>query len=168
VACAQHLIDDEPFAVILPDDLIDGGGTGCLEQMLAIYHQTAGSVLAVEQMPVSQLHHYGVIAAEDVHVKPMRIQQIIEKPTTAQAPSNWTVVGRYILTPEVMRQLAQTKPSVGGEIQLTDAINASLATVPTYGLPFVGKRFDCGGKKGFLEANIHYGLSQTEEIFKTD
>lgn len=168
VACAQHLIDDEPFAVILPDDLIDGGGTGCLEQMLAIYQQTAGAVLAVEQMPASQLHHYGVIAAEDLYAKPMRIRQIIEKPTIAQAPSNWTVVGRYILTPAVMQQLVHTKPSAGGEIQLTDAINASLTDVPTYGLPFVGKRFDCGSKRGFLEANIHYGLSQTEEIFKTD
>lgn len=164
VACAQHLINDEPFAVILPDDLIDGGGTECLEQMLATYQQTGGSVLAIEQMPKHQLNRYGVIASDNVHETPMRITQIVEKPMPEQAPSNWTVVGRYILMPEVMQQLTHIAPSVGGEIQLTDAINATLSTVPTYGLPFVGKRFDCGSKHGFLEANIHYGLSQPEDL----
>ncbi|MBC7489312.1 MAG: UTP--glucose-1-phosphate uridylyltransferase GalU [Glaciimonas sp.] len=160
VACAAHLIDNEPFAVLLPDDLIDGGHTGCLSQMLEIYKSKNGSILAVEQVPKEKVNRYGVIAPENGDDRPLKVIGIVEKPQPELAPSNWTVVGRYILTPDVMAKLVNVIAGAGGEIQLTDAIAATLSEVPTYGLPFSGKRFDCGNKHGFLEANIHYGLSQ--------
>lgn len=164
VACAAHLLEeDEPFAVILPDDLIDGGETGCLAQMLETHRAVAGSVLAVEQMPKDQIHRYGVIAPQDVNARPLKIIGLVEKPVPAKAPSNWTIVGRYILSYQVMQKLMQAQPGIGGEIQLTDAITATLDHIPTYGFPFSGKRFDCGSKRGFLEANVHYGLLHTEE-----
>lgn len=163
VACAAHLIDDEPFAVILPDDLIDGSGFGCLAQMLETHQTTNGSILAVEKMPASQLHRYGVIAPENTNAHPLKIVGLVEKPSAEQAPSHWTVVGRYILLPEIMQQLSQAAPNLDAEIQLTDAIAATLTTIPTYGLPISGKRFDCGSKRGFLEANVHFGLLQANE-----
>lgn len=163
VACAAHLIDDEPFAVILPDDLIHTSRTSCLAQMLEAYESKEGSILAIEQMPSNQLHRYGVVGSADLRAYPLRINQLIEKPSIEHAPSNWTIVGRYILLPSVMRELEKSTHTPGTEIQLTDAIAATLNSTPVYGLPISGKRFDCGSKRGFLEANIHYGLLQSDE-----
>ncbi|MCC7005836.1 MAG: UTP--glucose-1-phosphate uridylyltransferase [Ottowia sp.] len=161
VGCAAHLIDeDEPFAVILPDDLIDGAGVGCLRQMLVVHQAKGAAVLALEHALLADVSRYGVVAVRDEEERPLKITGIVEKPLPQDAPSRWTVVGRYILTSDVMRELSRMTPGSGGEIQLTDAIAAVLKDVPTYGLAFSGKRFDCGAKRGFLEANLHYGFQQ--------
>ena len=159
---AKPLIgEDEPFAVLLPDDLIDGKSTGVLSQMMDAYQVDPGNILAVEQVDWAQVNQYGVIAprhSEDAHTLPraMPIEALVEKPAREEAPSNWTVVGCYILMPSVMDELTRSTKGAGGEIQLTDAISRSLAGTPSYGFAFHGQRFDCGNKKGFLAANNHF------------
>lgn len=148
--------NDEPFAVLLPDDLIDGKGAGVLSQMVKSYAEHPGNVLAVEQVDWEQVHQYGVIAPQAGLGPVMPIAGIVEKPKREDAPSNWTVVGRYILMPQVMDELTRSTKGAGGEIQLTDAIARSLEQTPSYGFAFQGLRFDCGNKKGFLDANNHF------------
>lgn len=160
VLCASELIGDEPFAVILPDDLIDGFPKGVLSQMLDVYQSTNKSVLAVEEMPLAEIHKYGVIKPKFQDQYPLQIEGIVEKPKREVAPSNWCVVGRYILTADVMQALLDQKPGVGGEIQLTDAIARCVHSGGFVGHPFEGKRFDCGNKRGFLDANMYYGSKQ--------
>lgn len=159
VLCAADLLQpDENFAVLLPDDLIDAPPNGTLAQMAQLHEATGKAVLALEKVPLSQIHQYGVVrlAKDDAHT--MQIEGIVEKPQPEHAPSNWSVVGRYIFTPDVMRAL-QTQPAgAGGEIQLTDAIAKCLPSGNFVGSPLHGKRFDCGSKRGFLEANMHFGL----------
>jgi UTP--glucose-1-phosphate uridylyltransferase len=159
VLCAADLIDpDEPFAVLLPDDLIDGVPKGALAQLADVYQRTGKAVIAVEKVPDSQVSQYGIIKPKNPVSIPLEIEGIVEKPSLEQAPSNWSVVGRYILTYDVMQTLKTQSPGAGGEIQLTDAIDSCLSSNPFLGLPFHGKRFDCGSKRGFLEANMHFGL----------
>lgn len=160
VLCAADLIGDEPFAVLLPDDLIDGIPKGVMAQMLDVHHRTEKAVLAVEEVPLSEVHKYGVIKPKAQDQYPLEVEGIVEKPKAEEAPSNWSVVGRYILTPDVMDALKNQEPGAGGEIQLTDAIARCVPSGGFVGHPFHGKRFDCGGKRGFLEANMHYGLKQ--------
>ena len=162
VLCAAELLqEDEPFAVLLPDDLIDASPTGTLAQMAELHRRNGQAVLALEEVPLSQVHQYGVIRPAHAHEWPLQIQEIVEKPRPENAPSNWSVVGRYILTPDVMKALKTQTPGAGGEIQLTDAIAACLHTDRFVGMPLHGKRFDCGSKRGFLEANMHFGLRDT-------
>ncbi|MDO5653138.1 MAG: UTP--glucose-1-phosphate uridylyltransferase GalU [Brachymonas sp.] len=164
VLCAAELVqDDEPFAVLLPDDLIDAFPTGTLAQMADVHRRHGQAVLALEEVPLSQVHQYGVIRPADKNAHPLQIEGIVEKPRAEEAPSNWSVVGRYILTPDVMTALKTQQPGAGGEIQLTDAIAACLHTGNFVGLPLHGKRFDCGSKRGFLAANMHFGLRETAE-----
>lgn len=158
VLCGADLIGDEPFAVLLPDDLIDGAPKGALAQMADVHRKTQKAVLAVEEVPLSEVHKYGVIKPADPDVYPLAIEGIVEKPSPEEAPSNWSVVGRYILTPDVMEALKTQAPGTGGEIQLTDAIARCVPSGQFVGHPFHGKRFDCGGKRGFLEANMHFGV----------
>lgn len=154
---ARPLIgDDEPFAVLLPDDLIDGKSSGVMSQMVEAFGQQPGNILAVEQIDWAQVHQYGVIAPKSTDGRLMPIDGIVEKPARADAPSNWTVVGRYVLMPSVMDELTRSSPGAGGEIQLTDAIARSLGKTPSFGFAFNGQRFDCGNKKGFLAANNHF------------
>ncbi len=160
VLCAAELISDEPFAVLLPDDLIDGVPKGAMSQMVDVHRKTGKAVLAVEEVPLSEVHKYGVIKPVDADVYPLTIEDIVEKPKAEEAPSNWSVVGRYILTPDVMEALKSQTAGSGGEIQLTDAIARCVPAGQFVAHPFHGKRFDCGSKKGFLEANIHFGLSE--------
>lgn len=160
VLCAAELISDEPFAVLLPDDLIDGVPKGAMSQMVDVHRKTGKAVLAVEEVPLSEVHKYGVIKPADADAYPLNIEDIVEKPTAEEAPSNWSVVGRYILTPDVMESLKSQTAGSGGEIQLTDAIARCVPAGQFVGHPFHGKRFDCGSKKGFLEANMHFGLSE--------
>lgn len=164
VLCGAELIGNEPFAVILPDDLIDGAQKGALAQMADVHRRTEKAVLAVEEVPLSEVHKYGVIKPKNDDKYPLQIEGIVEKPKTEDAPSNWSVVGRYILTPDVMEALKTQTPGEGGEIQLTDAISRCLPSGQFVGHPFHGKRFDCGSKKGFLEANMHYGLKKGENL----
>ena len=159
VMCAADLLQpDEPFAVLLPDDLIDSAPTGTLAQMAEIHRRTNKAVLAVEEVPLSEVHQYGIIRPLDKDSYPLQIEAIVEKPKAENAPSNWSVVGRYILTPDVMQALKTQQPGAGGEIQLTDAIATCLGSGQFLGHPLHGKRFDCGSKRGFLAANMHFGI----------
>ncbi|AXI01738.1 UTP--glucose-1-phosphate uridylyltransferase GalU [Aquirhabdus parva] len=164
VNCANPLISpNEYFAVLLPDDLIDGYPVGALEQLMAVHHRERCSVLALEQVAWSEVEKYGVIKPESDKTTPIVIKGIVEKPTPAAAPSNWSVVGRYILHGNIMGSLPHIARGKGGEIQLTDAIAVLLETEKMIGVPLSGKRFDCGSRTGFLEANIHFGLRYLNE-----
>lgn len=159
VLCAAELIGtDEPFAVLLPDDLIDGAPKGALAQLAEIHRRTGKAVLAVEEVPTSQVHNYGIVKPKDASASPLELDGLVEKPKPEDAPSNWSVVGRYILTPDVMEALKTQTPGAGGEIQLTDAIARCLPSGKFLGHAFNGQRFDCGNKRGFLGANMHFGL----------
>ncbi len=162
VLCAKRLVGDEPFAILLADDLINTKGSSCLKQMADVFHQQRNSVLAVERIDPSQTNRYGVVDIDSEGQDLGRIKAIVEKPEPKDAPSNLAVVGRYILTPAIFPLLEKTKPGKGGEIQLTDAIAALLALEKVSTLEFKGKRYDCGNKLGYLEANIVYALLHDE------
>ena len=159
VLCAAPMIGpDEHFAVLLPDDLIDGHPEGVLKQMLPFAESTGGSVVAVEQVPRTDVSKYGIVAPVDEQGPRMRVSAIVEKPAIEDAPSTYAVVGRYILHPSVMKTLVDLPPGAGGEIQLTYALARQIESPGLHGYRFGGKRFDCGSKQGFLTANIYFGL----------
>ncbi|AXF85208.1 UTP--glucose-1-phosphate uridylyltransferase [Ephemeroptericola cinctiostellae] len=159
VHCASPLITpDEYFAVLLPDDLIAGHPHGALKQLFQVHDREQCSVLALEQVNWSEVEKYGVIKPANDETTPIVIDSIVEKPQRDVAPSNWSVVGRYVLSGKIMGLLEQVQRGAGGEIQLTDGIASLLETEKMIGLPLSGKRFDCGNKVGFLEANLHFGL----------
>lgn len=159
VHCAAPLItQDEHFAVMLPDDLIDGYPVGALKQLIQAHERERCSVLALEQVAWEDVHKYGVIKPANSDLMPIQIESIVEKPARADAPSNWSVVGRYVLSGKIMDILKDVQRGTGGEIQLTDGISQLLQTEKMIGVPLSGKRFDCGNKVGFLEANLHFGL----------
>lgn len=155
---AKQVIGNEPFAVLLADDIIDAPPQGCLQKMTEIFAHTQASVVAVEQVPAENTDQYGIVSISEKH----RIQAIIEKPKPAVAPSRLGVVGRYILTPRIFTLLEQVPAGVGGEIQLTDAIAELLKEETITAYPFNGKRYDCGSKLGFLEATIAYALRRPD------
>ena len=160
--CAKQLVMNEPFAVLLADDLIDGGKKTCLQQMVSVFNDTKSSVIAVEKIASQNTDKYGIVDIAGSQQRVARISNIIEKPKPADAASNLGVVGRYILTPTIFKLLETTARGSGGEIQLTDAI-AKLLTIETVNaLQFNGKRFDCGSKIGYLEATISYALKHHE------
>jgi len=169
VLCAKQLIMNQPFAVLLADDLIDGGDRPCLRQMVDVFQQTQSSVIAVQKIPMSESDKYGIVDADGSEERVAAIKAIVEKPTPEKAPSNLGVVGRYILTPTIFSFLEQTTEGSGGEIQLTDAIAKLLKAEKAYSLQFDGKRYDCGHKLGYLEATIAYALKHPElsEDFRT-
>lgn len=159
VLCAAPMIDkDEHFAVLLPDDLIDGHHAGVLKQMLPTAADNNASVVAVEQVLPEDVSKYGIVDPSSQEGQTMQLKGIVEKPAPDQAPSTSAVVGRYILHGSVMQTLETTKPGTGGEIQLTDALAQQIESPGLFGYQFSGKRFDCGSKRGFLVANIHFGL----------
>jgi len=162
VLCARPAVGDEPFAVLLADDLIDGGGTGCLKQMVEIYEHYNCGVLAVQTVPRSDTDKYGIVEAKTIDRGLSKIQSIVEKPQPALAPSNLAVVGRYILPPEIMRILAATERGAGNEIQLTDAIAKLLDRQQVLAYEFTGTRYDCGSKFGYLQATVDYALKHPE------
>jgi UTP--glucose-1-phosphate uridylyltransferase len=155
VLCAQPLIRDEPFAVILADDLI-AADTPCLKQMVDIYQRYGRSLLGVQTILREDSSKYGVIAGNAVDERLYRLQAIVEKPKPEEAPSELGVVGRYILDPRIMDILATTERGKGGEIQLTDAIATLLEEEAVYAYAFAGKRYDCGDKLGYLIATVEY------------
>lgn len=162
VLCAKQLIMNEPFAVLLADDLIDGGKSPCLHQMLTQFVQMQSSVIAVQKIDQSETKKYGVVdlaASKEILAE---LHGIVEKPDPKDAPSNLGVVGRYILTPTIFKHLEKTNKGSGGEIQLTDAIARLLQDEPVYAYQFQGKRYDCGTKLGYLEATIAYALKHPE------
>jgi UTP--glucose-1-phosphate uridylyltransferase len=158
VHCAKKAVGDEPFAVLLADDLIDGNGQPCLAQMVKAYEQTGNSVIAVEEVEHDKTDQYGIVEVQDKTAKHSPINTIVEKPKPADAPSNLAVVGRYILTPRILGLLENTGKGAGGEIQLTDAISALLSEQQVNAFKFSGVRHDCGSKAGFLRANIEFAL----------
>ncbi|GGK06557.1 UTP--glucose-1-phosphate uridylyltransferase GalU [Luteimonas terricola] len=158
VLCAKPVIGDEPFAVILPDDLIWNRGPGALRQMADVAEMSGASVIATQAVPAEQVSSYGIVATEEFADRRGRITAIIEKPPLAEAPSNLGVVGRYVLTPRIFELLESTRPGAGGEIQLTDAISALLAEENVLAYNFQGTRFDCGTHIGLIEATIRHAL----------
>ncbi|VAW90838.1 UTP--glucose-1-phosphate uridylyltransferase [hydrothermal vent metagenome] len=162
VNCALPVVGNEPFAIILADDLIDGEKKSCLSQMIDVYEYQGRSVLGVERVPEEDTNKYGVVKATNLDKNVYKIEEIVEKPEPDKAPSNLAVVGRYILTPKIFDMLKTTGQGAGGEIQLTDAIAALLAEEQVLAYEFNGKRYDCGSKLGYLEATVEYGLKHEE------
>ncbi|HSW70803.1 MAG TPA: UTP--glucose-1-phosphate uridylyltransferase GalU [Gammaproteobacteria bacterium] len=162
VLCAKQLIMNEPFAVLLADDLIDGRVQSCLQQMIKVFEETQSSVVAVEKIPPQETKRYGVVELAPTAEKIALIKGIIEKPDPKEAPSDLGVVGRYILTPRILSLLESTPQGSGGEIQLTDAIAKLLQEEAVYACRFEGKRYDCGSKIGYLEATLAYALKHPE------
>jgi UTP--glucose-1-phosphate uridylyltransferase len=161
VGCARDVVDDEPFAVILADDLVDGK-PGALKQMVDCAHRHNGSVLGVEDVPRERTRQYGIVSTEPVAPRTERVTAIVEKPAPEVAPSTLAVVGRYVLTPRVMELIAEVQPGAGGEIQLTDAISALLREEPVFAHRFEGTRYDCGSKLGYLKATVDLGRKHHE------
>lgn len=155
--CAQKLIGNEPFAVLLPDVLVKGP-TGCLKQMVDIYNETGGNIIALEEVPKEETYKYGIAAIQNDDGRKMEIQRLVEKPKPEEAPSNLHVLGRYILQPEVFDHLSAFETGAGGEIQLTDAMAKLIGNQPFYGMRFEGKSYDSGSRLGFIEANMVYGM----------
>ena len=158
VLCAKPIIGDEPFAVLLPDDLIWNRGPGALKQMADVAESSGASVIAVQNVPHEQTGSYGIVATEAFSGRQGRITAIIEKPEPDVAPSNLAVVGRYVLDSRIFPLLESTTPGAGGEIQLTDAIARLLVEKPVHAYRFQGTRFDCGTHIGLIEATIRYAL----------
>jgi UTP--glucose-1-phosphate uridylyltransferase len=161
VLCAQTVIGDEPFAVLLADDLIDAQPPA-LCRMAELYAEQGTSLLGVEEVPRDQTQSYGIVTIDKMQDDLARIHSIVEKPKPAAAPSNLAVIGRYVLTPRVFDLLGAVKPGAGGEIQLTDAISALLGFEHVYAVRLPGRRFDCGSKLGYLQATVEFGLRHTE------
>ena len=166
ILTARDVVENEPFAVLLSDDIIVNE-VPCLKQMLDIHERFGYSVIAIQKVPRKSVSSYGVIRGRLVNDGPhpgrlYRIEDMVEKPDPAKAPSNLAVIGRYILTPTIWKALAGTTPGAGGEIQLTDGLRALLATEPVYGYLFEGKRYDAGDKLGFLQATVELALQRPD------
>ena len=162
VWCARHLVGDEPFAVVLPD-MIMQGEPGCLAQMIAVYNETGGNVIAVSECDPAETASYGIVGVgEPVGDDAFRLTGMVEKPAPKDAPSNLYISGRYILQPEIFDLLARGKRGAGNEIQLTDAMLTLAETQPFYGSRFRGRTHDCGDKLGFLVANIAFALERDD------
>jgi UTP-glucose-1-phosphate uridylyltransferase len=159
--CARHLIGDEPFAVILVDDLIVGAKP-CVQQMVEAFAKTRGNLVAVEEVPREHTNRYGILDPAGDDGRLVEIKGLVEKPDPAEAPSRLAVIGRYILLPEVFEHLSLQQKGTGGEIQLTDAMARMIGRAPFHGLRFAGRRFDCGGKLGYLEAMVACALERED------
>jgi UTP--glucose-1-phosphate uridylyltransferase len=162
VLCAKPVVGNDPFVVILADDLIRSDDQGVVEQMTEQYARHGCSILCVEEVPTAETDKYGIVATEPGSEGELRVTSIVEKPAPADAPSCLAVVGRYLLTPRIFEKLERTPMGAGGEIQLTDAIAALLQDEPVIAYPFKGKRYDCGSKLGYLEATVEYGLTHPD------
>ena len=162
VWCARRLIANEPFAVILPDDVI-AAEKPCLQQMVEAYAETGGSMVAAMEVPPEKAQNYGVLDVSEDKGSLVGVKAMVEKPPQGEEPSNLAVIGRYILTPTVLQNLNKMKSGAGGEIQLTDAIAQEIAQGrPVHGMRFRGQRFDCGSKAGFLQATVAFALARED------
>lgn len=164
VLCAEHLVGQEAFAVLLADDLMVGpkGGKPVLAQMAEQFAEVQQSILAVQEVPQDQTRRYGIVATDGASTGLMKVRKIVEKPAPDVAPSRMGVAGRYILTPAIFDHIRSQKAGVGGELQLTDGISSLLAKETVYALQYEGKRYDCGSKEGFLEATVELALEHPE------
>ncbi|HXW15452.1 MAG TPA: UTP--glucose-1-phosphate uridylyltransferase GalU [Terriglobia bacterium] len=166
ILTARNVVEDEPFAVVLSDDVIVNE-IPCLKQMLAVYDRFGRSVIAIQRVPRKAVSSYGVIRGHlvpdrEFHGRLYQIADMVEKPSPSEAPSNLAVIGRYILTPAIWNALSSVVPGAGGEIQLTDGLRRLLATEPVYGYVFEGKRYDAGDKLGFLQATVEIALARPD------
>lgn len=169
VLCAEPAVGAQPFAVLLPDDLIyNKGGASCIQQMVDVYTEKQGSVIGTQTVAITDSDKYGMVAGPKLADNLARVDEIIEKPAPAEAPSDQAVVGRYILTPDIFKKLKTTERGAGNEIQLTDAIAELRKTEEIFAYSFEGRRFDCGSKIGYLEANVEIALQHDDmaEDFK--
>jgi UTP--glucose-1-phosphate uridylyltransferase len=161
VLTAKRVVGNDPFAVLLGDDIIDAA-TPVLKQMMNVYHRYPGTILAIQKVPRQQTRHYGIIDAKKIENGVYLVKDLVEKPVPDEAPSNLAIIGRYILAPEIFSALEQTKPGKGGEIQLTDGLKLLMAKQPIYAYEFQGTRHDAGDKLGFLKATVEFGLKNAE------
>jgi len=161
IYCARSFIGNEPFAILLGDDIVDSS-VPCLKQMIDIYEKYNTTVLGVQQVPESEVSKYGIIKGTLIEDRVYKVEDMVEKPDIDSAPSNVAILGRYIVTPEVFTHLENASPGKGGEIQLTDALKAMLAANPIHAYDFIGKRYDVGNKLGFLEATVEFALKRDE------
>ena len=162
VWCARRLIGDEPFAVILPDDVI-AADTPCLQQMTEAYQETGGNMVAAMEVPADKASAYGILDVQEDMGSMVSVKGMVEKPKAGEAPSNLAVIGRYILSPKILENLDAKTTGAGGEIQLTDAIAKEInGDEGVYGYRFNGQRYDCGSKAGFLQATVAFGLSRDD------
>lgn len=161
VWCAKHIVGDEPFAVMLPDDIVNYK-KGCLAQMIEAYNEYGGNVVAVKDVPRELTYKYGILDVEEDKGDAVSIKAMVEKPAIEDAPSTLSVIGRYILQPEIFTHLEKFERGTGNEIQLTDAMAKLLGHQPFHGLRFKGDHFDCGSRLGFIAANLAYGLDDDE------
>ena len=161
VLCAREAVGEEPFAVLLGDDIVDSDPP-CLAQMMEVSRQKNGGVIALLRVPETETYLYGIIRGKQVDERIYQITELVEKPQPDQAPSNLAVIGRYILPPEIFSILEKTPPGKGSEIQLTDALQELARRTPLYGYEFLGDRYDAGDKVGYLQANIAFALKRPE------
>ena len=166
VRCAKELVGDQPFAVVLSDDVIDSG-VPCIRQLLDVHEAYGAPVLALMEVPDASVSAYGVVEAEPmlhngVRDRLFRVRSLVEKPQRGEAPSNLAIIGRYVLTPQIFTSIDSVGPGKGGEIQLTDALRHMLASGPIYGYRFEGKRYDAGDKLGFLKATVEFALQRPD------
>ncbi len=162
VLCAEPAVGDEPFAVLLADDLIKNQGQGCLKQMVDVFEYHHGSVLAVMDVAREETSKYGIVSSEKLATNIQKVTGIIEKPKPEEAPTTLASVGRYVLSPTIFKMIRTIGKGAGGEIQLTDAIDSLLKIEAVYGLEFQGKRYDCGSKLGYLQATVELALEHPE------
>ena len=162
VWCARELVGNEPFALLLPDVLVKSKGKGCLAQMLEAYGTYGGNIIAVEPVPDEELKNYGVVSVGQGDGRVFPVDGMVEKPKPGSAPSNLTILGRYILQPEIFDVLSAKETGAGGEIQITDAMLKLLRTQGFHALKYDGRTFDCGSKLGFLLANVTYALDRPD------
>jgi UTP--glucose-1-phosphate uridylyltransferase len=165
VWCAWQLVGNEPFAVILPDDMVLSQ-TPCLKQLIDAHAQVGGHVVAVEDVPRDQTNRYGILDVLSDDGKLAKAKGLVEKPKPENAPSTLAIIGRYILDPAVFAELDKKTQGAGGEIQLTDGLNRTIGSVPFHGLRFEGRRYDCGTHVGFVEANVAFGLARPDMASK--
>jgi UTP--glucose-1-phosphate uridylyltransferase len=159
--CARAFIGDDPFAILLPDDLVLSK-TPCTQQLAEAYKQTGGNVVAVTEVPHEQTNRYGILEVGKTEGNLVEVLGLVEKPDPKDAPSDLSIIGRYVLMPEVMKYLSMMERGAGDEVQLTDAMAKMIGTIPFHGLRYEGERFDCGDKVGFLEAQIAFALQRPD------
>ncbi|WP_122049478.1 UTP--glucose-1-phosphate uridylyltransferase GalU [Asaia bogorensis] len=159
--CARSFIGDDPFAILLPDDIVQGE-KGCVAQLVEVYNQTGGNVVAVSEVPKEHTNRYGILDVGKDDGKLVEVKGLVEKPKPEDAPSNLSIIGRYVLLPEIMTHLSKLERGAGGEVQLTDAMAKMIGNAPFHGLRYEGIRYDCGDKAGYLEAQIAFALERPD------
>jgi len=161
IHCAKSFIGNEPFAVMLGDDIVDGEPP-CLQQMMEMYDQYKTSILGVQEIPKKDVNKYGIVKGNFIEDRIYKVKDLVEKPSVKEAPSNIAILGRYIINPEIFEILEHTKPGKGGEIQLTDALKELAQHEAMYAYNFKGRRYDVGDKQGFLEATVEFALKRED------